>query len=205
MTSVWYAAYGSNMCYARFACYLEGGCPPGGTRDHVGCRDPSAPRDHRPVHLPGSMYFAQESRTWGGGVAFYDPETPGPTPGRAYLVTEAQFCDVVAQEMRREPGVDLDLTEVVENGRQSVGPGWYETLVRAGSIDGVPVLTFTAPWPAGSVAWTAPSAAYLTMIGRGLREAHRWDVDAVADHLCGLPGVCGVWTPGALADLLRTG
>jgi hypothetical protein len=75
---VWYVSYGSNMAVERLTCYLEGGRPPGGTRANPGARDPRPPRRMIPVDLPGSVYFAGDSRQWGGGVAFYDHETPGP-------------------------------------------------------------------------------------------------------------------------------
>ncbi len=74
---LWYAAYGSNMAADRLRHYLEGGAPPGAALTQPGARDPSPPRDVRPVSLSGSVYFAWDSPTWGGGIAFYDPLAPG--------------------------------------------------------------------------------------------------------------------------------
>jgi hypothetical protein len=107
--------------------------------------------------LPGGIYFALESPQWTGGMAMYDPGLPGEAAARAYLMTAGQFADVVAQEIYREPGVDLDvLADVVEHGRVELGPGRYETLVHAGDRDGYPIFTFTAPWSAGDVESKSP-------------------------------------------------
>ncbi len=192
---VWYVSYGSNMSEQRLACYLRGGCPPGGTVAHPGARDPRPPRRSVAVDLPGRVYFAGHARQWGGGVAFYDHETPGPSPARAYLVTAAQFADIAAQEMHRVPEPGDPLEEVVlgglaehPGGRHTVGPGHYETLVEVGRRDGAPMLTFTAPHGLAHVSHTAPSASYLAMLRTGLRETRGW-TDAEADaYLAQLAG-----------------
>lgn len=199
---VWYASYGSNMNAARFGCYLAGGIPDGGTRLYPGCRDPRPPVDTRGCELPGGIYFATMSPVWGGGRAFYDPRLPGAAFARAYLITSGQFADVVAQEMYREPGDDLDLSSVLANGMAALGPGRYETLLRAGSLDGYPVLTFTAPWSAAEVAPVAPSAAYLRMLATGLCDAHGWTVARAVEYLTELSGAHGTWTPQALLAAL---
>ena len=103
---VWYASYGSYMSAERLACYLAGGCPPGATRTYPGARDRTLPTDVRPLELAGCVYFAWHSATWGGGIAFYDPDGPGSSVGRAYRLTLGQLSDVLEQEMHREPGVD---------------------------------------------------------------------------------------------------
>lgn len=180
---VWYVSYGSNMHAARFDCYLRGGRPPGARRSCPGCRDPRPPRRSTGYRLPGGIYFATESETWGGGRAFYDPDLPGTAPARAYLVTAEQFCDVTAQEMYRNPGTDIDLAPVLATGRHRIGPGRYETLLRVGDLDGHPVLTFTAPWSAGDVPPNPPSEAYLRMLAGGLREAHGWSAEEAIRHL----------------------
>jgi hypothetical protein len=151
---VWYVSYGSNMSADRLAVYLEGGKPPGGRRENPGARDSSPPRRSVPVDLPGALFFAGDSRQWGGGVAFYDhdataPGQGGPTAARAYLVTAEQFADVAAQEMYRVPQEGDPLEEVViggiDGGVHRAGPGHYETLVEVGRLDGAPLLLFTAP------------------------------------------------------------
>ncbi|MFI0444399.1 histone deacetylase [Actinomadura sp. 6N118] len=200
---LWYVAYGSNLFRERFACYLAGGRPEGGARHYTGCRDARPARAERPVDLPGGIYFALTSLTWGGGMAFYDPELPGRAAARAYLLSRQQFCDVMSQEMRREVGEDPDLSEVLAaGGRQRLGPGRYETVVRVGTADGHPMLTFTSPHGADRAELNAPTAPYLTMLGNGLREAHGWAAGRVAAYLAGRPGARGAWSHGEISALL---
>ena len=191
MDLVWYVAYGSNMYATRLGCYLAGGRPAGGSRTYLGCRDPRPPRQTAPVMLPGGIYFALESATWTGGVAFYDEELPGRAAARAYLITRSQFADILAQEMYEPPGTDRYelIAEAVDTGRARLGPGCYETLICAGSRDGRPLLTFTAPWRAADVPWNPPAPAYLRMIAGGLHEAHGWSVEAIVAYLGDRPGI----------------
>ncbi len=189
---VWYVSYGSNMSWERFRCYLVGGRPPGGSRTNPGARDRTLPGRDVGVELPGTTYFAGSSPQWGGSVAFYDHDAPGPTAARAYLVTATQLADVAAQEMYREPGDDT-LADVARrplpDGRHRLGDGRYETLVHLGDLDRLPMLTFTAPGTADDVEHGAPSSAYLGMMATGLREAHRWDEARIGAYLAGLsPG-----------------
>jgi len=191
---IWYAAYGSNTHGARLACYLEGGRPAGALRVYPGARDPAPPVRSAAVELTGAVYFATHSPVWGGGRAFYDPDAGGRTLARAHLITAQQFSDIAAQEMYGEPGADLDLAEVVATGRCVLGPGRYQTLVRAGFLDGRPLLTLTAPWSIRDVPWTVPSAAYLEHLSAGLREAGAWDDATIARYLAACPGAAGHWT-----------
>lgn len=192
---VWYAAYGSNLCAARLACYLGGGTPAGARRAYRGCRDPRPPLRAVPLALPGSVYFAWESTTWTGGMAFYDPGLPGTVAGRGYLLGVEQFLDIAVQEMHRSPGglPPHLVAEAATRDRTVLGPGRYETVVRAGIRDGVPVLTFTAPWRARDVPWRPPAAGYLATIATGLRESHGWDARRIARYLGNRPGVAGAW------------
>jgi hypothetical protein len=200
---VWYVSYGSNMDARRFRYYLEGGRPPHAALSYPGARDPRPPRASRPVWLPGGVYFATRSRTWGGGRALYDPARPGRAAARAHLITAGQFSDVVAQEMYRAPGTDLDLDGVAAAGRMQIGGGRYETLICAGQHDGAPLITFTAPWASSDVPLLAPSRAYLQMLGRGLGEGHGWDAQAAARYLAALPGASGAWPADQIAALLE--
>jgi hypothetical protein len=203
---VWYVSYGSNMSAARLATYLEGGCPPGGTRPHPGARDASPPRHDVGVELPGAVYFAGRSTQWGGGVAFYDHETPGPSAARAYLVTAQQFADIAAQEMHRVPDPDDPIEEVVLggldpalNGYHHVGPGHYETLVQVGEIAGAPMLTFTAPHGLDHVEHTEPSDAYLAMLADGLRGAQGWSEARIAEYFRSLQSTVARFSEPATA------
>ncbi len=199
---VWYAAYGSNTDLDRLAFYLRGGRPPGAARACPGCRDPRMPSRSVPVELAGVLYFATESPVWGGGRAFYDPRADGRVLARAHLLSAGQFSDIAAQEMYRAAGVDLDLGAVLTDGRAVLGEGHHETLVCAGQIDGVPLLTFTAPWGVRDVRWVAPSAAYLRLLAVGLLAAGAWDTEAVAEYLAACPGATGHWSEQAVRELL---
>jgi hypothetical protein len=184
---VWYVSYGSNMSADRLAVYLEGGVPEGGNHENPGARDSSPPRRSVPVDLPGALYFAGHSRQWGGGVAFYDHDAEGgPTAARAFLITAAQFTDVVAQEMHRVPEEGDPLEEVViggiDGGVHHVGPGHYETLIEVGRLDGAPMLLFTAPHGIDHVEHTEPTPAYLATLGAGLVESRSWTERDVAAY-----------------------
>jgi hypothetical protein len=189
------------MYAARLGCYLAGGTPPGANRGYPGGRDPRPPRRARGFPLPGGIYFATHSEVWGGGRAFYDWRLAGTAAARGYLITARQFSDLVAQEMYREPGVDIDLRPVLALGHHELGPGRYETLLHVGELDGYPVLTFTAPWGAEDVEWTAPSGPYLRMLRDGLRESYGWEVPCAARYLAGLPGARGQWTAEKISAL----
>lgn len=132
--------------------------------------------------MAGRLAFAWESPTWGGGVAFHEPDVPGAVLARAYLLTVEQIGDVLEQEMGRPPGVDHDLSQVLTERRHPVGPGHYETLHLAGDIDDVPVVPFSTP-DVASLGFDAPAPAYVAVMARGLRQAQGLDAAAVATYL----------------------
>ncbi|KUN10603.1 histone deacetylase [Streptomyces yokosukanensis] len=185
----------------RIACYIRGGRPPAAARSYPGCRNRAMPARSIPVELTGAMYFATESPVWGGGRAFYDPRAEGRVMARAHLVTAEQFSDIAVQEMYRDPGKLLDLEEVLSSGRAVLGEGRYETLVCAGQLDGLPVVTFTAPWAMDDVPWVAPSRAYVRFLATGLLSAGAWDADAVAAYVAACPGAAGHWSARDVLDL----
>nr|WP_051186121.1 hypothetical protein [Nocardia tenerifensis] len=192
------------MHLSRLRCYLNGGTPEGGARAVPGCRDPGEPARSVPMMLPGLLYFATESLVWTGGRAFYDPDGPGQTAARAYLLTVAQFSDIAAQEMYRIPDADLDLTGAITTGRAPLGPGRYETLSYAGTFEGHPILTCTAPWQHGDLPGNPPSPSYLRHLAAGLIESHGWTIEKAATYLATRPGADLAWTPATLTALLRT-
>ena len=198
---VWYASYGSNMSTERLACYLTGGCPPGAARTYPGARDRSLPVDVRPVELAGCVYFAWHSPTWGGGIAFYDPQGPGASVGRAYRLTLGQLSDLLEQEMHRQPGVDHDLSELLQDGVAVVGDGRYESLHVVGELDGEPVVTFTSPERMHAADHHQPSASYLATMARGLVEGHGWNGGRVAAYLLERPGI-GAWDATEIRGLV---
>ncbi len=126
----------------------------------------------------------------------------------AYLITARQFSDLVAQEMRRGPGVDLDLAPLLAAGRHVFGPGRYETLYVAGRVEDRPVLTFSAP-DVAALGLRPPAAAYLTTMVRGLRTTHGLSVDATVDYLASIDGISAPdsetsWDRTSLATLVTS-
>ena len=144
MQRLWYVAYGSNLSLERFQIYLQGGRLVGGARNYPGCRDPLGPDQTVSLMIPGGLRFVGVSSVWGGGMAIYDARADGEVAARAYLITAEQFVDVLAQEMRLEPGLDVNLAPVRETGWHSLGPGRYQTLAHLGIRDDLPILTRTA-------------------------------------------------------------
>lgn len=200
----WYGCYGSNLAWARFRCYLEGGAPPGAAATQPGCRDASPPSGDRPVWLPGQVYFAHHAPSWGGGVAFLDTSSAARSPGRAYRVTLDQLADVTAQENRLAPGsLSFDVEHLVAARGAPVCAGWYGTVAPVGSVDGEPLLTITSgsPSPTDPAALSAPSLAYLRTIAGGLAETHGWPAATIAEHLHACPGVAPTWSTTALTEL----
>ncbi|RVW02093.1 hypothetical protein EGT50_11795 [Rhodococcus xishaensis] len=157
---VWYVSYGSNMSRARLECYLRGGRPVGGSWAYPGARDPRGPSARIPLRLPGTVYFAGESRVWGGGRAFYDPDLPGDTAACAYLVSVEQFDDIHAQE-----------------------PSCYDRILHVGARDGVPMSTFTSAACGADVVRTEPSDAYLATMATGLGEVFGWSSERAQAYL----------------------
>lgn len=200
---VWYVSYGSNMATERLRCYLEGGCPPGAHATQPGARDTRPPRAWVALELPGTVYFAGESPTWGGGVAFYDPDGSGRAMARGYLVSVEQFVDIARQEMRRKVAADDAADDAAEDadedalqgglldalttGRAVLGPGRYETMLHVGERDAVPMLTVTAPTRQEHLL-AAPAPAYRSMLDQGLRETFGWGAARIEQYLRGLPG-----------------
>jgi hypothetical protein len=200
---IWYASYGSNMSTDRLACYLTGGCPPGATRTFPGARDQTLPTDIRPLELAGCVYFAWHSPTWDGGIAFYDPDGPGSSVGRAYKLTLGQLSDLLEQEMHRDPGIDHDLSELLDEGVAVVGDGRYESLHVVGELEGEPVVTFTSPESMHAADHNEPSAAYLAIMAKGLVEGHEWEADRVAAYLLDRPGI-GSWDDAGIRALVES-
>lgn len=205
---LWYVAYGSNLSLERFRCYLVGGRPAGAARTYPGCRDHRPPADIHSLMIPGGLYFAGRSAVWGGGMAFLDPDAsthPSGVAARAYLLARMQFLDVLTQEMHRMPGVGQDSSKdpilmLTDGAQHALGPGRYETVVRVGTLDSLPLLTFTAPTSA-CADLQPPSRPYLATLAAGLREAHGWSASEVAVYLLERPGLHPHWSHTALLQL----
>lgn len=199
---VWYAGYGSNLCAARFRCYLAGGTPPGLTVASRGARDATPPRADRPLDIPHRLHFAGHSGSWGGAPAFVDvaPDAGARTFARAYLITWEQFEDVVAQENGRPTApIALEPSDLAAGQHSTgLGPGRYGTMLRVGAFDDIPVVTFTSPATAGAPTG-APSPSYLKVMVAGLRESHALSDDAIVAYLGSTPGCTEALVASVLA------
>lgn len=186
---VWYAAYGSNLHWPRFRCYLEGGRAPGGSRVHAPCADRRPPRAETAATLPFPLFFAGRSPTWGGGIAFLDPtRRDAETLARLYLVTAEQFTGLAAGEARRSR-VRLPAAGAATPSWYRFAPGAYGVVLRCGQRGGLPIMTVTGPPAHAQVA--PPRPAYLATIAAGLAETHGLSSTAAAAYLTGVPGVAG--------------
>jgi hypothetical protein len=206
---VWYVSYGSNLNRARFLAYLQGGRVAGNDVVHRGCADTSLPLDDVALELSHALYFAGWSaRAWGGTSAAFTTIAPqsASTLARAYLITRQQFAEVVRQENGNRAEVD-DFDVKLEAARQRgharmLATGVYTELIQCGERDGHPMLSFTASENRRD--FGRPSAAYLHVIGSGLKECHRLRNSEVAAYLGERPGLRGSWTHGQLLDILTT-
>ena len=135
------------------------------------------------------MYFYGHSRTWGGAPAAFEPAAPTEHPGaeifaRAWRLAWDQLEDVLAQENGRDRNaLDVEPGALVEGFSMVAGAGRYDRLLCLGTLEGLPVLTFTAPGPPESVTPAAPSLDYLVHIVNGLRETFDLDGPAIVDYL----------------------
>jgi hypothetical protein len=206
---VWYVSYGSNLNRARFLTYLQGGRVAGNDLVHKGCTDPSPPVDDVALELPHSLYFAGWSDGVRGGTSagFITLAAQAPSAlARAYLIAQAQFLEVVRQENANLTDVeDFDVT--LERARQSghtrmLPSGTYSELIYCGERDGHAMLSFTAS--GDRTDFRAPSAAYLRVIGNGLKECHGLSNAQVAKYLGASPGVRENCTRSQLLHILET-
>ncbi len=200
---VWYACYGSNLCFERFMCYLEGGKAPGAQRKNKGARDPSEPYEERAVFLPHALYFSQHSIVWQkGGVAFVDPRRNDEqqTWGRAYLITREQFEDVFRQEnSSQELMVDWDT--LLDSGSFTSGDRWYNHIVQTGELDGYPIFTMTNATNPTERKSNAPSAKYLQCIIDGIHETYCMGKEGTRKYLKDIPGIKGAFSGGQIAKM----
>jgi len=151
---VWYVAYGSNILAERFMCYINGGQFRNNGRDHKKCPDTTPPRAKMLYELPFDMYYGNHSGSWDRlGVSFLDATKPGKAYGVAYLVTKEQF-----EHIYRE-----------ENGGLLPKPNstWYNRILELGSIDTIPVKTFTNE---GIVEKVDAGERYQKVLIEGLKE-----------------------------------
>ena len=151
---VWYASYGSNMMYARFLCYIQGGTFYANKKPYNGCKkDQTPPVSSKAIIIPYEMYFGNKSSSWinkngeKAGVAFLDTSKRAITLGRMYLIKESQFLEIWEQE--------------------SNSPEWYHDVISLGEYEGYPVKTFTN---LKRRVENSPTEEYLDVMKKGIEE-----------------------------------
>ncbi|MBN1150408.1 hypothetical protein JXA84_04200 [candidate division WOR-3 bacterium] len=154
---VWYAAYGSNLCFQRFICYIKGGRPFFGESENTGCADREIPNENRQIEIPFSMYFASKndglkSIMWGrGGVAFLDKKNRGLTYGRMWKIKQNQY-----EEIRKQESLSL----------------YDEEIILGYDLNRLPIKTITS---SSKIEFTLkPSSGYLMTMTRGLCQTYGW-------------------------------
>ena len=132
---IWYACYGSNLCKAKF---IE--------RYISRCDDKTPPAENRPYTLHHRLYFAGNSGTWNGGVAFVGTKRDEQvrTLGRVYMITMEQLNDI----------------------RRKEGPSdhWYGNKLLLGTLDGLSVYTLTRTATYDFTTARQPAQAYTDVI-----------------------------------------
>ena len=199
---VWYVSYGSNLNYDRFSHYISGGRYGSSRRSLPGCSDTTPPRDSRALTLPYQLYFGGLSRSWNGAVAFINPESPGNTLARAYLITVEQFWQIVIQETTSTAGIQpKSPADLPTNASGISGKGMYDRPVECGELEGLPLLTFTTPKIHKAV--SLPTPAYIQTIGLGLCEVHGLSPAEAAAYLEMQAGITGHYDRQLIQQLVE--
>lgn len=146
---IWYACYGSNINYDRFMYYINGD-----SKEKLGfktgCTDKTMPLEELPYIIKHPIYFASNSKNWGGGIAFLDYEKEGFCYGKIYKIKISQFKDILKQEQ------DCIL---------------YDTIVLIDYYDNLPIFTFTANHKLKDIL-NNPSNKYIEVIKKGLKNTY---------------------------------
>lgn len=158
---VWYACYGSNINYDRFMYYINGDVNEKySTSD--GCKDKSLPIEERQYIFKCPIYFAGNSKRWGGGMAFLDYEHNGKSYGKIYKLKMSQFKGVLEQEQRCK---------------------LYDAILLVDYIDELPVFTFTAKHKLFDLL-NQPSDKYVEVITNGILNLYdHMDVNEIKSYL----------------------
>lgn len=200
---VWYAAYGSNMSEERFLHYINGGIPSGSERNYEPCSDLTPPKDIRPYEINFELFFARESSSWKGGIAFIETEKniEIKTLAKLYLISKTQFNHLAKGETQAQSTVDIDFDQAVNEGKTVFKrPSWYGMVLFLGYFEDLPVFTLTGERPIE--VFTKPSEKYISIIGSGLRQTHGLNNQEIFQYFSGKKGICGYYKNYELYDLV---
>ena len=146
---IWYACYGSNINYRRFMYYINGD-EKGEFSTVNGCTDKSKPVEERSYIFNCPIYFAGESKRWGGGMAFLDYENSGKSYGKIYMIKMNQFKSILEEEQECK---------------------LYDAILLVDGIENLPVFTFTAKHKLQDIL-NQPSKRYVEVIKEGLLKLY---------------------------------
>lgn len=178
---VWYAGYGSNLFRDRFLCYIKGGKFQWSGNRTKGCNDKTTPAS-RAIMIPYELYFAKNSDSWEGGVAFISTtkDEDKQTYGRMWKVTTDQFLEIWEQE----------------------GSGWYNVALHLGKDEnGVPIITITNNH---KLTTQKPSPNYVKTIIAGLKETYKLSDKTICDYLISKDGINGNFKEQDIMAICRT-
>lgn len=202
---VWYASYGSNMLEERFLCYIKGGSPAGSNKIHAGCADKTLPLEKQKIYLNRELYFAKESTSWNnGGVCFLktDTEKNVTTLGRMYLITKAQFIDVMRQENDSKENLVIDFDKVISEGSLVFKKeAWYGNSIYLGTEKEIPIFTFTNE--ANIIQSNKPDEKYLKTICRGIQETYALGKVEILEYFISKTGIKGNYTKEELIAIIN--
>lgn len=219
---VWYAGYGSNLCYELFLPYIRGGPRrPNSTKTYVGCEDKSPPIYDLPFMIPHRLFFAGEHGWNDQASAFVRSTRDGESYGRLFLITFPQFDQIIQQEQgskdpshqricpclsyitanvscyanRADPSLPDDPRKIHRYGR----------ILNLGTKHGRPVLTFTAIGPDHKVDLAAPHHEYIQAIACGIRQAFpAVSPVQIREYLLDAEGIRGNISAEQLSEWLTT-
>lgn len=180
VSGLWYVCYGSNMNENRFRAYLP-------DIDSIAASGSSRALPHRWVDVAYQRYFAGESKTWGGAVAFLAlvHDERARTRSKAYRIDSETLSRIAAQEN----GSEVDLSSALELMRPGEWTalhvtlsedgyrGKYNVLLRLSDIEDTPAYTLTT---SRRLLLGVPAAEYRELIEReiaGLSKTAASSVD----------------------------
>ena len=172
---IWYACYGSNMDENRFMKYIQGGelIVNGKTKKYRPCSaDTSPPTQSEPYVLDRRFYFAKESGTWNKhGVGFISNRRNkrSRTYSKLYLISEAQFSHIFAQENGRQT-VEIEYDRLSDSGYLDFEFNFYNRIILLEeNHEGFPILSFTNR---NNLSTNEPLLEYVKLISNGLKLTH---------------------------------
>lgn len=160
----------------RFLKYIQGGqlTVNGETRDYKACpTDTLSPKKSEPYLIDRKFFFAKESKTWNKhGVGFISNKRnkKSKTFGKLYLLSQAQFSHLFAQENGRE-SAKINYEALLKNGVLDFDYNFYNRIILLDkSYNGHPILTFTNK---DNLKVNEPHLEYAQLISNGLKLTHK--------------------------------